>query len=77
MKIDLRKIYRFSPMEHTAGSELPTGGDIYYECTSCNGVISSVPRIPAECECGNLSGNGGEVSIKDVSKVLPVRGKLK
>ncbi|HTJ96149.1 MAG TPA: hypothetical protein VL381_01670 [Rhodocyclaceae bacterium] len=77
MKIDLRKIYRFTPMEHLAGSALPSGGDIYYECTICNGVISSVPRIASACECGNLSGNGGEAVIKEADKVNPVRGKLK
>lgn len=77
MKLDLRKIYRFTPMEHTPGDALPSGGDIYYECTDCNGVISSVPRIASACECGNLTGNGGEAVIKDPSKVNPVRGKLK
>lgn len=77
MKIDLRKIYRFTPMDHSAGAPLPSGGDIYYECTACNGVISSVPRIPSACECGNLSGNGGEAVIKEADKVNPVRGKLK
>lgn len=77
MKIDLRKIYRFTPLDHVAGTPLPNGGDIYYECTICNGVISSVPRIPSACECGNLSGNGGTAVINDADKVNPVRGKLK
>jgi hypothetical protein len=77
VKIDLRKIYRFTPMDHASGAPLPNGGDIYYECTVCNGVISSVPRIPSACECGNLSGNGGEAVIKEADKVNPVRGKLK
>jgi hypothetical protein len=77
VKIDLRKIYRFAPMDHTHGDPLPNGGDIYYECTSCNGVISSVPRIPSDCGCGNLTGNGGKATIKEADKVTPVRGKLK
>ncbi len=77
MKIDLRKIYRFTPMDHAPDAALPSGGDIYYECTVCNGVISSVPRIPSACECGNLTGNGGEAVIKEADKVNPVRGKLK
>jgi hypothetical protein len=77
VKLDLRKIYRFSDMEHTQGAPLPSGGDVYYECTACNGVISSVPRIASACECGNLTGNGGSAVIKEVDKVKPVRGKLK
>lgn len=77
MKLDLRKIYRFTPMDHAPGEALPSGGDIYYECTACNGVISSVPRFASECECGNLTGNHGEAVVKDAAKVVPVRGKLK
>ncbi len=77
MKIDLRKIYRFEAMTHAAGTELPTGGDIYYECTQCTHVVSSVPHIVAACECGNLQGKGGKVDIQDQTKVKPVRGKLK
>ncbi len=77
MKIDLRKIYRFEAMNHPAGTALPTGGDIYYECTECTHVVSSVPHIAAHCECGNLVGKGGTVEIKDPSKVKPVRGKLR
>jgi hypothetical protein len=77
MKIDLRKIYRFEAINHPAGAALPTGGDIYYECTECTQVVSSVPHIVAHCECGNLHGKGGKVDIKDPAKVKPVRGKLK
>lgn len=77
MKLDLRKIYRFEPMEHASGSELPSGGDVYYECSICNGIISSVPRIVSECECGNLTGKNGEATIREADKVKPVRGKLK
>ena len=77
MKIDLRKIYRFEAIDHPAGNPLPTGGDIYYECTECTQVVSSVPHIIAKCDCGNLDGKGGKVDIKDVAKVKPVRGKLR
>jgi hypothetical protein len=77
MKIDLRKIYRFDAIDHAAGAALPSGGDIYYECSECSQVVSSVPHIVSKCECGNLSGQGGKVEIKDASKVKPVRGKLR
>lgn len=77
MKIDLRKIYRFEAISHPDGMELPTGGDIYYECTECTHVVSSVPHIVAYCECGNLQGKAGKVDVKDATKVKPVRGKLK
>ncbi len=74
MKIDMRSIYIFSPVEY-AGA-LPTGGDIYYEC-SCGSIVSSVSFIKAACECGNLSGGQGTITVNDPSKVKPLRGKLK
>ncbi|MDP2793274.1 MAG: hypothetical protein Q8O25_04185 [Sulfurisoma sp.] len=77
MKLDLRKIYRFDPIARNADGSLPSGGDIYYECTGCKDVVSSVPHIVARCECGNLSGKGGKVEITAPDKVNPVRGKLK
>ncbi len=77
MKIDLRKIYRFEAISHAPDAALPTGGDIYYECTECTHVVSSVPHIVAHCECGNLHGKGGKVDVRDPAKVKPVRGKLK
>jgi len=77
MKIDLRSIYRFAPLELPAGEPLPKGGDIYYECTECNGVVSSVSHAKASCECGNLNGGSGETTIKSVDKVRPMRGKLR
>ncbi len=77
MKIDLRKIYRFDAIPRNPDGSLPTGGDIYYECTECTQVVSSVPHIVAACECGNLSGKGGEVAVKAPEKVNPVRGKLR
>ena len=77
MKIDLKKIYRFEAMTHAAGQPLPTGGDIYYECTECGDVVSSVTHLAAHCHCGNLSGKHGQVEIKHPEKVKPVRGKLR
>ena len=77
MKVDLRKIYRFEPLQLDAGSPLPTGGDIFYECTGCNQVVSSVPFTKAECDCGNLKGDQGKLEILDKGKIRPVRGKLK
>ncbi|MEK7737272.1 MAG: hypothetical protein AAB319_05890 [Pseudomonadota bacterium] len=77
MKLDLRKIYRFETIEHGASTPFPAGGDVFYECTQCGNVISSVPYTPAACECGNLSGNKGAITFRDQAKVKPVRGRLK
>ncbi|MDR2164409.1 MAG: hypothetical protein LBO79_02005 [Zoogloeaceae bacterium] len=78
MKLDMRKIYTFHPVEPAPSpDDLPTGGDLYYECTECSGIVSSVPRIQSACQCGNLSGNGGVILVKDPAKVRVVRGKLK
>jgi hypothetical protein len=77
MKIDLRKIYRFEAIPLNADGSLPKGGDIYYECADCKGVVVSVPHIVSACECGNLTGKGGIIEIKSPDKVIPVRGKLK
>jgi len=77
MKVDLRKIYRFEPVVHEAGAALPTGGNVFYECVECGFVVSSVPYTPAECECGNLKGNKGEITVADAEKVKLVKGVLK
>ncbi len=77
MKIDMRKIYRFEAVPHAAGTPLPAGGDVYYECTECKQVVSSVPHTPVHCDCGNISGKQGKIEIKDAGKVTPVRGKLR
>ena len=73
----MRKIYRFVPVEHTSGEELPLGGDIYYECGDCNGIVNSVPHLPSTCDCGNLTGNKGMINVKKPEMVTPVRGKLR
>lgn len=77
MKLDLRKIYKFEALELAPGAALPSGGDVFYECTKCKSVISSVPYTPAECECGNLKGNQGAIKIGDASLTKAVRGRLK
>jgi hypothetical protein len=78
MQVDMRKIYNFYPVEPAPTPDnLPVGGDIYYECLTCSGIVSSVPRIKTACACGNLSGNGGKLTVKDATQVRVVRGKLK
>ena len=75
---DLRKIYKFYPIEPApAAGALPTGGDVYYECLDCTAIINSMPHIPSACVCGNLQGNGGKVEIKLEERVRAVKGKLK
>ncbi len=78
MNIDMRKIYNFYPIEPSPDpANLPTGGDIYYECADCTVIVNSVPFVKAACACGNLDGNGGNLTVKDPSKVKAVKGKLK
>ena len=77
MKLDMRKIYRFEPLELTPAEPLPSGGSVYYECAECREVVNSVPHILVKCECGNLEGNGGKITMKDPQKVTPMRGILK
>lgn len=77
MKLDLRKIYRFDPVARPDDGSLPTGGDIYYECSECSQVVSSVSHLKAQCDCGNLEAGSGTCVIKSPDKVNPLRGKLK
>jgi hypothetical protein len=74
MKINLRTIYRFHPIEHSG--TLPSGGDVYYEC-ECGDIVSSVSFIKAACQCGNLEGGQGSVTVQAAEKVKPLRGKLR
>ena len=74
----LRKIYNFYPITPEPDpANLPVGGDIYYECKECKGVVNSVSRIKSVCECGNLTADKGKCEIKDPTKVTAVKGKLK
>ena len=78
MLIDMRKIYNFYPVEPAPDpANLPTGGDLYYECTECTTIVNSVPHIKVACACGNLTGSGGKLTIKDATRLKVVRGKLK
>lgn len=78
LNFDLRKIYIFHPVEPAPSpSDLPTGGDIYYECLDCTGIVVSVPRIKSACTCGNLAGSDGVMNIANAERVRVVRGKLK
>lgn len=78
LNIDLRKIYNFYPVEPAPDpAALPTGGDVYYECLDCTGIVNSLPFIQVACTCGNLTGNGGSVQMKDAARVRVVKGKLK
>jgi hypothetical protein len=74
MKIDLRTIYRFHPIEHSGA--LPSGGDVYYEC-ECGDVVSSVSFVKVDCKCGNVTGGHGAVAIQSSDKVKALRGKLR
>lgn len=74
MKVDMRSIYRFEPIVFEGA--LPSGGDVYYECT-CGSIVSSVSFIKAACECGNVVGGQGTVKIQSPEKVKPLRGKLR
>lgn len=76
--LDMRKIYHFHPIEPAPHPDaLPTGGDLYFECLDCTVIVSSVPRIKSACTCGNLSGNGGTLTVAKPERVRVVRGKLK
>ncbi|GAB2181034.1 hypothetical protein DLREEDagrD3_12570 [Denitratisoma sp. agr-D3] len=77
MKLDLRKIYRFDTIDRNDDGSLPSGGDIYYECTECTVIVSSVSHLKAACECGNLDGGQGKTTVRSPEKVNPLRGKLR
>jgi len=78
LNIDMRKIYNFYPIEPApAANNLPSGGDIYYECLNCTGIVSSVPRIKSACTCGNLHGAEGALTVDKPERIRVVRGKLK
>lgn len=78
LNIDMRKIYNFYPVEPAPSpGDLPTAGDIYYECLDCTGIVSSVPRIKSACTCGNLTGADGNLTVNNPERIRVVRGKLK
>ena len=76
--VDMRKIYKFYPLEQKVDPDnLPRGGDLYYECLECHGIVSSVSFIAAACDCGNLSGDKGAVTVRETARIQVVRGRLK
>lgn len=77
MKVDLKKIYHFTAIQHLPDGGVPTGGDVYVECHDCNEVLSTVSFLAATCGCGNLSGGDGKISIQLPHKTTPLRGKLR
>ncbi len=77
LNLDLRKIYRFTPVTLKPSEPLPTGAMYYYECLDCQGIVNSVPHTSAACPCGNLSGGNGQVEIRDATRMSVMTGKLK
>lgn len=77
LNLDLRKIYRFSPVELAPSDPLPSGAMYYYECLDCQVIINSVPHAPAQCACGNLRGSGGAVEVGSNARLRVMTGKLK
>jgi hypothetical protein len=77
MKVDLRKIYHFTPIDRPADGSIPTGGDIYVECNTCHDILSTVSFLASACSCGNLSGGDGKISIQSPDQTTPLRGKLR
>lgn len=75
MKFNLRAIYSFYPLAHSE-KELPSGAQVYYECT-CGDVVSSVSFIKTACGCGNIQADKGTSQVVDATKVKPVKGVLK
>lgn len=78
LNIDLRKIYKFSPVTPApAADSLPTGANLYYECLDCQVIVNSVSHAPARCACGNLDGGGGRMATRDPARVRVLTGVLK
>jgi hypothetical protein len=78
LNVDLRKIYRFTPVTPApAAGELPQGATYYYECLDCQGIVSSVSHAKVQCVCGNLSGGSGEIVIKNAERLRVLTGKLR
>lgn len=76
--IDMRKIYNFHPIEPTPDpGNLPTRGNIYYECPDCSTIVNSLPFIMTACSCGNLEGGEGKLTVKNPTLVLAAHGTLK
>jgi len=62
-KIEKKRTYQsFDPQKG-----YPAGKDLYYECTKCGDVISSLPADSISCKCRNIhiDVDYGRVAIKD------------
>jgi len=44
---------RYISFEPSSG--YPGGCNLFYECTSCDTVIPSLPSESTECQCGNIA----------------------
>lgn len=78
LKIDMRKIYNFYPVEPAPDpAKLPTSGDLYYECLECTEIVNSLPFIKSAYSCGNLVGGEGKLVVKNPESVRVIRGKLR
>lgn len=49
----------------------PAGKNVFYECTLCSGVVSSLPEHFEKCECGNIEvdSSGGRMSVQDPNRM--------
>ena len=50
----MKNKYRSLNIKIKDTSEAPKGKEIFYRCTNCGSVISSVPNKNIGCECGNI-----------------------
>jgi hypothetical protein len=50
-KMSSKRIY----FDKITGQGWPSGGDIYYECTTCGDVLYSAPDEDSVCKCGNIN----------------------
>ena len=77
--IDLRKIYRFVPVEPPPKADsFPSGAMYYYECLGLPGHRQfGAAHTGKKCVCGNLAGSGGQLVVRDPERVRVMTGKLK
>lgn len=61
--------------EPVDGPYVLKGKDIFYKCTGCGAVISSLPKKTGGCECGNIfmDLDALRLSLRDCSKVVVLR----
>jgi len=56
-------------------SEIPRDKNIFYKCTECGGIISSVPKGNIGCECRNIfiDKDYGRLIVDDFSKIEVIK----